>query len=84
MAKTNPSIFGAAFLDGFSLAGFLTPLLRPGAPTRVFDDNCAFIDDEQETLANSVQVEPDEIDKAMRTLAKAGFDPPSRKTNPVH
>jgi len=30
------TVFGLAFLDGFSFAGLFMPLRRPGAPTQVF------------------------------------------------
>lgn len=38
MPDSNRRTCGAAFLDGFSIAGLLTPLNRPGAPTQLFAD----------------------------------------------
>ena len=70
MQKVEISKIGAAFLDGFSLAGFLGPLRRPGAPTQLFADPAL------ETVANRVSDSGDpstDLEKAKRLLVKAGF-----------
>jgi uncharacterized protein YbbC (DUF1343 family) len=61
MERKALSIFGASFLDGFSLAGFLTPLRRPGAPTRVFAE---------EPIVSSKE----ELELAGKVFQRAGFE----------
>ena len=69
MRDSNLRIFGASFLDGFSLAGFLTPLKRPGAPTQVFADAAA-----SSVQDGSQSVNPEELERAKRILTSAGFE----------
>jgi hypothetical protein len=79
MENGKLSIFGAAFLDGFSLAGFLAPLKRPGAPTRVFADESEYRADKAEQ-----GITPEELKKAQRILIAAGFDVRPPKTGQTH
>ena len=69
MEKKNLAIFGAAFLDGFSLAGFLAPLRRPGAPTQLFADPEPI---QRFGATDPVEIQP-ELEKAKRLLKNAGF-----------
>jgi hypothetical protein len=80
MQKPNFSTFGAAFLDGFSMAGLLEPLRRPGAPTQVFpDETDALAAQAGHDLLNSEQLE-----EARRMLVSAGFEVRPRKAGSVH
>jgi hypothetical protein len=72
MERKALSIFGASFLDGFSLAGFLTPLRRPGAPTRVFAEEPIVSSAFEASPANGVTKE--ELELAGKVFQRAGFE----------
>jgi hypothetical protein len=55
------AIFLDSFLDGFTLAGFLRPLRRPGAATRLFAES--YLASEEET-----ESEPEHQDTVMRAI----------------
>jgi hypothetical protein len=69
MKKSDSSILGPSFLDGFSLAGFMTRLKRPGAPTLVFTDRPNSPDN----------ISPENLKRAKRLLVSAGYEVAKRK-----
>lgn len=73
MERKDFSIFGSSFLDGFSLAGFLKPLRRPGAPTRIFTEEPPA---STATFSSAVptDVTPEELEQTGKVFARAGFD----------
>jgi hypothetical protein len=76
MNKRNLFIFGSAFLDGFTMAGFLGPLRRPGAPTQLFadpepEDSTASSIDSSSNSDTDVSVA--ELERAKKLLVRAGF-----------
>ena len=76
MNKRNLLIFGSAFLDGFTMAGFLGPLRRPGAPTQLFADSEPG-DSTASSLDSSSNSDADisatELERAKKLLVRAGF-----------